>query len=196
MNRVLMFAFCALLAGVTACGGSKPKSRKLAPDPTFSLNVIEVPADWPDEKRDWPVDPVTSAQQQAVYEQNGKPDFFRILWNRDGRLMMQRELAADAWNKRNAKKPQAAPEMEWIYLDKAMTYQFKRGGVIKKNLPDNIRTVTEYGDPEEMKESVDMSGAPNLIYQYYNRGKVFYFREGKMYKEENQTPMPGMSMRR
>lgn len=196
MKRLMTFLMLlvALTMATSACG---TKRRKLEANPSFSINVIPVPRDWPDEsKRDWASDPVLASQQQAVYEQHGPPDFFRVLWSRDGRLMTQREMNARAWMDRKQKQSKEAPDFEWIYLDKKVTYRFRKGSPTKGVLKDNIRIVTEYGDPQEIKDSMDVSRAPVQIYQYYDRGKVFYFRDGDLYKEENQTPMPGMGMRR
>lgn len=102
-RRFLMIALMVplLLAGV-GCGGSK--QRKLAPDISFSVNLIEVPEDWPIEKKDWPKDPKQALQQQQVYEKYGKPDYFRILWRKDGRIITQGELTQRMSDKTRDKK--------------------------------------------------------------------------------------------
>jgi len=197
---VVVLALAGAMGMAAGCGGT-PKARKIAPDPRFSINLVEVPADWPDERIDWPRDNATlAAQQQAVYEQYGKPDYFRLLWKRDGRMMTNTEFQNMAWQRRakagKRKEQIETPDLEWVYLDDKLTFQFTRGKVVKGELPDTTRIVTEYGDPHEIKETIDVTKAPNVVYQYYDQGKVFYFREGKLYREENQTPMPAMNMRK
>jgi hypothetical protein len=178
---------------ILGCGG---KGRRLRPDPTFSYNLIAVPTDWPDERFDWDKDARKAAYQQAVYEEYGAPDFFRVLYDRTGRVMTQREMQAKAWIERDKRRSNEVPEFEWIYLEPKLTFRFDNRGPVKGTLPDNIRIMTEYGDPQEIKTTVDANRNQLLIYQYYDRGKVFYFLDGALQREEDQTAMPGMMMRR
>jgi hypothetical protein len=193
--RGLAMAMVALV-GLMMIPGCGSKGRRIKPDITFSYNVVATPADWPNEKKDWPKDPRMAAFQQAVYEEHGAPDFFRILYDRSGRVVTQRELKEKAWVQRNNKQARLDTEFEWIYLDKKLTYRFEARGPIKADLPDNIRILCEYGDPMEMKTTIDINKRNLVIYQYYDRGKIFYFHEGKLDKEEDITAMPGMFMRK
>lgn len=200
MPRLHLFAaFVFLALGLlTGCGGGS-KTRRLSPDVNFSLNVIAVPPDWPDEKKDWSKDPQIALHQQATYEKHGRPDYFLIKWNRDGRLKSGREFQAEmatAKTKSASKMMRMrSPDFEWVYTEKKLLFGFKRSGPVEKELPDTIATVCEYGDPHEMKEDRDVADQKTEIFQYYDTGKIYYYRDGKKYKEENTKPMPGMMWR-
>lgn len=191
-------AFCAVVFGclglATGCGGGK--NRRLTADPTFSINVLPLPGDWPNDKKDWPKDERKAAFQQAVYDEYGRPDYFRVLYDRTGRVITQRELREKMWLERDKRKKRTETEFEWIYLEKGLAFRFEPKGPVKRDLPDNLRTLCDYGDPMEIKTTVDINKRNMVIYQYYDRGKIFYFHEGKLEKEEDSTPMPGMTMRK
>lgn len=184
---------------VAGCG-SKP--RVLSPDPRFSLNLIEVPQDWPIEKKDWPADPMLASAQQRIYEENGKPDFFQVMWKRDGRLMRTQEFEREMLSRNEhdqkafLKSRSLADQFRWIYVDKKLVYNFKKKTPEKIDLTDDLKTVTIYGDPEDIKESTDANGDKMLIFTYFSEGKIYYYRNGKQYKEDDVTPVPGMGIRR
>ncbi len=201
MAARVMFAAALLVvtAGLVAACGGRGGPRVMVPNSDFSINVVEAPGDWPDEERDWHADPVIAAQQQRVYEAYGKPDYFRFLWRRDGQVVRQ----GDLFDMISAQRVDPAkfiaernPDMEWVYLDRGITYRFTRSGPQQAPLPDNIRVICEEGDPQEIKENPGADGARMLTYQYYNTGMIYYFRDGEKIREERQPPMPGWGMRR
>lgn len=59
-----------------------------------------------------------------------------------------------------------------------------------------MRVIAENGDPHEVKEANDINGFNTLIYQYYDLGKVVYFRDGKKIREDKTTELPGMIMKK
>ncbi|MCC6546134.1 hypothetical protein IT570_03110 [Candidatus Sumerlaeota bacterium] len=189
---------CALVAGCN----NKPKQRVLFPDINYSFNVMAVPDDWPLEKKDWPVDPTEAAVRQAVYEREGAPDYFRFRWRKDAKPVTRREVTEMLFVKDKSKRDLKSftkgkdLTMDWVYKDKGEVYTFTKKGAEKSTLPDEIRIICEYGDPQEIKSSVDVRRLPVTIYQYYNEGKVYYFTDGKLTREETQPRMEGMYERR
>jgi hypothetical protein len=175
--RFLVVAAALLLAG---CGGST-KPRVLQPDITFSLNVMEVPADWPLEKRDWPEDVEQAAIRQRIYEEEGAPDYFRFRWRKDGKPVTRREVQQMLFTEDKAKRDlkkfarNRDLDVDWIYTEKGLLYRFGKKGAEKEDLNDQWKIISEYGDPHEIKEIDDPQGKIT-IYQYYDQGKVFYYR--------------------
>lgn len=194
MDRLCFWILLAALLALSGCGGNKP--RRLQPDPKFSINVMAVPSDWPDEKRDWPKDEALATVQQQVFEENGSPDFFRFRWRKDEKPMTRRELQQmmyEADRERSTRRyfKSRTIEIDWIYLSKGVLYKFGKSGAEEKPIEDQWRVICDYGDPQDIKQSVDFSGRPNVIYQYFSEGKIFYFRDGVKYREEDQPRMEG-----
>lgn len=195
----ILLLVAVLGAGMLSACGSRNRPRVLVPNSDFSVNVVEAPADWPDEKRDWHEDPVIAAQQQRVYETYGKPDYFRFLWRRDGGVVRQADLYDLLYTNRRDPADymrEQSLDLEWIYLDQGITYRFTRSGPEQEPLTDALRVITDLGDPEEMKEHVEPDGTEALTYQYYSRGVIYYFRDGEKIREERHAPVSGWNHRR
>lgn len=194
-NRLplILLLLAVALPLVTAGCNRTPKKRVLVPDHQFSVNLVSVPPDWPDEDKDWPDDVDMALRQQRTYERHGPPDFFRIRWNRDGRIIpqgeLQQKLMADRQRDLEKYMKELSLEHEWVYVDKGKIFRFQRSGVEERELPDTIRILSEFGDPADIKETRDVGG-PVTVYTYYDRGKLFSFREGTLFREENIPAMP------
>jgi hypothetical protein len=195
--RVLRLVIVTLFAVVaTACGGSGP--RFIEPDITFSVNIIAVPADWPIEDEDWPEDIDMALRQQRAYEKYGKPEFFRVRWNREGRVISRTELQ----QRMNAQKERKVDrflkaldaEREWLYRERNLLLRFHKDRVEERPLPDTLRILCDFGDPHEVTQTADALG-PLVVYRYFDRGKVFYFRNEKLFKEDTVPAMPGWGER-
>lgn len=197
------FYLISLLIGVfvvttlsASCGGRRPR---IFPNAQFSVNVAPVPLDWPDEEKDWPENVDAALRMQRVYERHGPPDFFRIRWTRDGRILTQRELSQMQWtaNQRSFQRfmNQMQLEHEWVYLDERKLFRFHRNRVEETELPDTIRIICEYGDPNDISQTRDVVG-PVTTYTYFQLGTRFYFRDGKLDRREEFTAMTGWGERR
>jgi hypothetical protein len=202
MSRNYMpFSLMAILLcclSMTGCNKS-PKQWYPSVLPTFSMNVAPVPDQWPLEDKHWNLNPLIAAQEQKTYEEKGAPDFFYLYWRNDGKPMTTREFETLSWVNRANKKnhPLKTPrKVGWIYLDEKIICTFTRSEVKEEDLTDKIDTICTYGDPNEIKDTVDVAGNPNVVYQYYSDGKVYYFLDGKKVKEENQPRMEGFFDRR
>ncbi len=170
--------------------------RPINPDPLFSLNVAEVPPDWPLEEKDWSLNPYIAAQQQRTYQLNGIPDYFYIFWNRDGRPITNKEFSQEQWvNRNNNRRREGPQDIGWIYLDQEKVFRFSRRGIQELDLTDQIETIIDYGDPEDIKTANDTLGDSTTIYTYYSEGKVYTFKDGVLIREENQPVIDGFYMK-
>lgn len=181
---------------IVGCGG-KNNRRLIQPDPKFSYNLVEVPVDWPNEDKDWPEDIDEALIRQQAYEKYGTPDYFRLIWFRDERLASEGDIKQLAFGKsgRKLKEYLGSREREWVYLDKEMILHFERGKMEIRDLTDEIETISQYGDPHAIRMNEDVVGGKTRSFTYYDTGKIYYFRDGKKVREEDQQAMPGMMMR-
>lgn len=196
INFTLLAGLLLLATFQVGCGGKRPR---VFPDANFSINVAPVPADWPDEAKDWPDDVDAALRMQRVFERHGVPDFFRLRWSRDGRILSQRELTQMQWtaNQRSFQKymKSADIEHEWVYLDERRLFRFHRNRVEEKELPDTIRIICEYGDPSDISQTRDIVG-PITTYSYFHLGYRFYFRDGMLDRREEFNALHGWGDRR
>lgn len=192
-----LLVLAAMLGQLPSCGGGN-RTRDLVPDPRFSLNLIEVPADWPDEERDWPEEPDLALRQQQVFERYGAPDYFQVMWDRSGRLLTGQEFSQKFFGQNRGSSERSIRELEkaWVYLDEDKRITFPRRGIEEMPLDDAVEVVAEYGDPQDVKMTKDATGLDVTVFTYYDRGRVFYFREGEKIDEETIQANPGFRLRR
>lgn len=194
------FLICALVLSTSSCSRKQksPQRRAITPNTTFSLNMAQVPADWP-LADDWALDDRVVVHQEKIYHEYGKPDYFWLMWRRDGRPMTHREFRASEWVTRKNKKRVTIDdpvEVAWMYVDRGVMFSFSPSGARKIDVTDPMRTIVEYGDPHEIKETVNVQGRNQLSYQYYDEGKVFYYEEGKQTKVDTMPRLEGYFDRR
>ncbi|MDX2176864.1 MAG: hypothetical protein SF028_10375 [Candidatus Sumerlaeia bacterium] len=169
MPRALLLILLAA-AMALGCGKDEPK---LAPDPEFSINVLETPSWWPREEKDWPGNPIEARLMEDTLAERGRPDFLRVVWTRDRRIVRQSDmisaLSADGRGLKDA------TEFEWVYLDDEEVVRFKAAETEVRPLDGRLRAVCLYGDPQAFKSGKDPLGRERETYFYYDRGKIFYF---------------------
>lgn len=196
----LLAGAALLLATSCASTPEQPQLRAITPNTTFSLNMAEVPDDWPIAE-DWALDEEVVVHQEKIYNEYGKPDFFWLMWRRDGRPMTHREMRASEWvtrknSRQNRVNVEDAVDIAWMYLDEDVMFSFSPSGAKKLEITDPMRTIVEFGDPHEIKETVNMQGRDQLSYQYYDEGKVFYYENGKQTKVDTMPRLEGYFDRR
>lgn len=194
LTRLLLALLVGLLPVLlVSCNKNK---RKIAPDPEYSLNVMPVPEFWPREEQDWPKDPVAARVQQDYLAEHGRPDFFRVVWRPDRRIIRHFEMM-DAIERKGAGLA-AAPELEWIYLEGDTVVRFYPRRHEARELDHRLLTHCVYGDPHEVKSNPDPATGRILeTYFYYDIGKVYYYdaETGKLVREQ-PTPPLGRVVRR
>lgn len=191
LTRLLLIVLLlgAVLAPVSGC-----KRKRLRPDPAFSLNVMTVPEWWPREKKDWPKDPAEARVMKEALDANGRPDYLRIVWNRDRRLVRQGEMVRAIQRGGRGLTP---PEFEWVYFDDNKVIRFFPRRAETRELDDRLKTVCNYGDPNEIKTLSDAMNREMDIFTYYEQGKLIYFDRatGRTIKEDKFQAIDGFERR-
>lgn len=170
MIRRFLAAALLAVALMVGCGKEEPS---LAPDPEFSINVMETPPWWPREEKDWPADPIESRLMEDTLAERGRPEFLRVVWTRDRRIVRQHEMVSALEAKGRGLKD--APEFEWIYLDDAEVVRFLPTKIETRPLDDRLKAIALYGDPQTVRTTKDPLGREQETFFYYDRGKIFYF---------------------
>lgn len=153
----LLAAFAAL--SLAAC------DQDLVIDPEFSVNVFNPGPKYPNVKK-------LTTPQKEVFEKHGKPDHFKVQWDKRGTLKTRAEvepLLARA-------KPKNLPPYNWIYLDKNLEISFTENSYEELPLSDMTRMLTKHGDPEDVKEL----HAGIIQWMYFSVGKQYKFNQGRL----------------
>lgn len=188
ITRYYTLIFVAAIVLTTAACNNKPKPKVSGLDTTFSWNIATVGDEWPDEEKSWSENPNIARHQQRIYEEMGTPDFFWVYWRPDGSPLTSREIETQSWIYRDSKNHplKKQPDLGWIYLADDKLIRFRNSGPEEIELTDMVRTICDLGDPHEIKDIND-----EIIYQYYDEGKIFYYRNGELYKEQDTPRMEG-----
>lgn len=194
----LLLAIVATLAILLSACNTVPKGPYPDPDPKFSWNLVDTPQTWPDEEKSWSEDPDIALAQQNVYERYGAPDYFRVVWFRDGRLASATDVHQVLFGLQKRQMARTVRDMprEWIYLDEKLGFMFPRSGVERRELEDWYEILADYGDPHEIKESTGPTGRREVSFHYVDSGNIFYFMEGKKIREDKVQGVPGMTIKR
>jgi hypothetical protein len=158
-----------------SCG----KEKNLVLDLNFSVNVARPAKTFPDMKH-------LVKSKQTVYEMYGRPDFIRFWWSRDGRP--HRFLEVDGVL-RNSDSIYALKH-SWVYLDKDREFIFDSDDAYREiPLTDKVRTICNYGDPEDIKQVSVPDGPVEEIWHYYSIGLILKFSNEKLISRQSHTPM-------
>ena len=152
---------------LTAC------DQDLVIKPEFSVNVFEPGPKWPNIKKLTPI-------QKEVYEKFGRPDNFRVMWNKAGQLRRRIDVEKDIAQK----KP--LPNYSWVYMRHEKEIVFEGSTFVEKPVNDQLKMLVKYGDPEDVKE---MEG--NITqWTFYGAGKLYKFNSaGQLVGQQDFTPM-------
>ena len=144
-------------------------------DPEFSVNVFMPGPKWPTVKK------LTLPQNEA-YEKYGRPDAFRVWWTPKGELK-SRDAAVAEFKQKKMKNP---PPYSWLYLARNIELVFTGSGYEERPMPDQVRILAKYGDPEDVKEL--QTGTTQWM--FYGAGKLYKFIDGRIV-EEKEFPAMG-----
>lgn len=137
-------------------GGSKKQSFTF--NFKHTVNFFQPGEKWPNAKL------FTPAEKQ-VYEQWGRPDYFRLLYDASGELKIRTAIEQE-WNGRNQNE---MPKFTWVYLQRNEEVVFSGNQVKTQPLNELIHLVIKYGDPE----SVRHIGDGLIEWTYYSKGKIY-----------------------
>jgi hypothetical protein len=176
MRIHLHFSRCSAWAVLLTVFLGCALSSQLMFNPNFSVNLAE-----PGKK--WPKDKTLTPAQSEVLAKYGPPDYFHIWWTRQGDI--QTYLKVDR------KFPRILDyDHSWIYLQRNEDIVFK-GNSHYGALPisDQLRTVCEYGDPDDIKKNVNRDGVLVETWQYYSYGVMLKFCDGTLSERQEFPPM-------
>lgn len=171
--RFYRFSAWAVIFGVfIACA----HTGQVMLNPNFSVNLAKPGKKWPQEKK------LTPAQSE-VLAKYGPPDYFHIWWTKQGDIQTYLKVARVIPRIRDY-------DRSWIYLDRNEDIVFKSADQYS-GVPvgDQLRTVCEYGDPEDIKKNVSRDGVVVESWAYYSRGTLFKFCDGKLAERQEFPPM-------
>jgi hypothetical protein len=174
---------------LTGCNKNNPEKEPLTLDQDFSVNVMQVPTYWPREKMDWPEDALQARTQQEAWARHGTPDFLRMVYTYDNRVVRPIEL--DPSSTLAGARP--APLVQWIYIDDDKTLLFRDDRVIEGELDDIVETVCMLGDPAEL-DYREQDGVTRTRMMYYNRGQELIFYDGVLAEKRQHPALPGWGM--
>ncbi len=155
----------------------------LTVDPGFSLHLAYPQKNWPPKKK-------LSAIEMEVYAKMGRPDYIRIWWDRNGKLMTQKELREKFKRSKNDYK---TFKKSWIYIDNETEIVFpKTEGYKEVPFSDKMKILAEYGDPQDIKINVtSFEDMKCDRWTYWSNGKHFDFVGDKLVKTQDFEPMGG-----
>jgi len=152
-------------------------------NPQYSFNVISPPWWWPDEDTFAKDNPIGDAKRD-YYAQYGRPDWLRVWYNKDGVMLSRNEI--------NQREGLPMPKgVSWIYLDRDVEVSFISSSPVEKPIDDEIATLCEMGDPDEVKALDEFSTARAVRYVYRREGMFIDFQDFKKGKIQRVPPMPG-----
>lgn len=127
-----------------------------------SINIFHPGPKWPNVKK-------FSPTEREVYQRFGKPDCFRVLYDRKGSIKLRHDLEKEL----NGKKPKKLPPYTWVYLNRDKEVFFEGQTFVEKPIADTTRIVIDNGDPEDVREVT-----PGIV-------QWMFFSTGKLYKISN-----------
>ena len=152
-------------------------------DPAFSYNVVRLPWWWPDEDT-FDIHTPEGKAQKAYYKEHGKPEFIRLLYNTPGTVLPPAAVSIISG-------PPSPRSTSWVYTERKVEATFSVKGVEEKPLNDEVATICERGDPDEIKDLSKDSKLRVVRYIYRARGDMIDFQDSKKTSERTEKPMPG-----
>lgn len=161
----------------------------------------------------WPEGFELTAAQQEVYDERGRPDFFRARWDRRGRLTWgddvlqrtSRQRIRDVMARAHHRDEPLPFDVSWIYQaedqgrNRTGDMDIFRGDEViftgdashdVEPVTDMLGVVIDHGDPEDRRAGTPAGGHDIESWVYFREGKIFHFIDGHLARIERQPPMP------
>lgn len=151
-----------------------PKKQPLVFNFDQTVNIFR-----PGEK--WPVDKLLSAPEKQVYAQLGRPDCFRLLWDREGNVKV-RSVIEQEWKGKDLKN---LPPYSWVYLQRNEEIIFSGNSFYSQPLNDLVQVVIKSGDPENVRDM----GNGLTQWTYYSTGKMYTISGNNIVATKDFPPM-------
>ncbi len=136
--------------------GTKQQPYQLIFDKTINFFL-------PGEK--WPNQRLFSPVEKQVYEQYGRPDMFRLLWDPTGEIKM-RDVVQLEWTRSKMKQ---FPPFTWVYLTRNEEVVFTGNTYTSRPLTETMQLIIKYGDPENVRQI----GDGVVQWTYYSVGHIY-----------------------
>lgn len=172
LARIAACCLCACLMLVALPGCDEDVSMNT----DFSIHLVSPGPKWPKKPKK-----LTTAQQE-VLARYGRPDQFRIFYNRSGVIQTRSELGKELM----AKKPKQLPPHSWIYAQRGVEVVFEGSSFREQPLTDQVRILMSHGDPEEVK-LID----GGIQWMFFGAGKLYKFSPNGRIVEEKSFPAMG-----
>ena len=170
----LLIKFLAVFLIISSC----KKNDLLVLDLEFSVNVAKPGEAFPGKGQ------IEQAKKE-VMEIYGEPDYVQIWWSQDGRFHQSLEVD------RKLRDPEIIYEKKksWIYLDRELECEFLGPTRYReKPLSDKMKTICEYGDPENIIK-LSESSPYRENWQYYSLGLILKFKDDELIGQSRHTPL-------
>lgn len=153
-------------------------------NPRFSFNVFEPPKWWPDEDSFTSRDKVIGNLKKQYYDEHGAPDYLRVWYNPEGTPLPRESVT----HSRELPEPKS---FSWIYLSRNVEVVFTRQGAEEKPISDEVKTICENGDPDEVRFIGHDPNIRMVRYIYHQKGLQIDFQNFKIVKKQHLPGMPG-----
>ena len=177
MNRKIASLFLRLICAAMMLTFLVGCEEDVNMNTEFSIHLLTPGPKWP--KKPKKLEP----HQQEVLAKYGKPDLFRVFYNKTGAFQTRSELGKEMMDE----KPKKLPPHSWIYSQRGIEVVFEGKSYREQPLTDQVRLIIKYGDPEEVKAS-EYGGSQ---WMYFSAGKLYKFSPAGRIVEEKTFPAMG-----
>jgi len=168
MRLAAWLALAAAITGFATCGMEPPVNV----NPNFSYNLAVPDARWPRLN-------LLSPAENEVYQKYGKPDYFRLWYNKQGDLVSGREAGpiVRARKLRDLRR-------SWIYEDKKIEVKFRSPAKSEEvPLSDQLQVLCLRGDPQERDPQI-RNGILREMWTYFDKGEKYIFMDGRLAEKQ------------
>jgi hypothetical protein len=153
-------------------------------DVAFSINILKPPWWWPDEDTfDVKLDPAGKTEKK-YFKEHGRPDWLRLYFNREGTIIPYSILSEGG----------GLPKIRqtaWIYTERKIEVTFTAKEAIETPLNDEVLTLCELGDPDEILNISTDGTTRHVRYLYRRRGVFITFLNQQKTDTQRVPALPG-----
>lgn len=153
-------------------------------DVAFSINILKPPWWWPDEDTFDVKQNPSGKIEKTYFEQNGRPDWLRLYFSREGTVIPYSVLSEGA----------GLPKIRqtaWIYMERKVEVTFTTKEAVETPITDEVLTLCELGDPDEIL-NVSTDGTTRHVRYLYRRRGVFITFVNQQKTDTQRVPaLPG-----
>lgn len=179
---LLVLSGCTLKGSINYIFGPNHVMEGL--DPEVSFNVLSPPWWWPDEDTFLPKDSPVGQSKKDYYDEHGAPDFIRVWYSNEGVPLAR----ATVTSRQGLPEPKGT---SWIYRERQVEVFFGKNGSSEKPLNDEVSTICEFGDPDEVRFLGNDPNVRYVRYIYRRPGLIIDFQNFKQIELQRVRELPG-----